>query len=776
MRTAACVCGVLAVTMGLIAPVAAAATPAELFKQLEDRGVQAKALPEKVKAAADPVAAAVQAAKDTVPGLEGLLTPLSLAGMDLLVEYADDPRAEATLLEIRSQPGSMSVSPTTIRAIRELYMLEVGYKNAARLSRTPLEIANMDLIEVRTRKGVKAVLAGATTPDEKVKAIRKAFQEHPEWLTGTDNFVKAQKERLMKEAAAAGGGSAADLVLRCGEMNIMADFARRYPDESLAFVAKLGPEELRRFPDNRNVPSWTRNEKAIPIIQAWLKEETNKSIVEGLMNGFPSLPSGRKALEDYLKDPRSVVSDAAAQTLAYHMPGEESDKAIEAEVARRKAAGASADDLKSMTYMVEMARRPASMGGASKPRVAQDVHKAEAEAFREKVKTDKDPTALAIAAFKDETPGDPEQVNALNQAGLEWLLEHPDDPRIKAALEELSKGPPKREGYTKTYLAMMGLQGLKAVNSMNEAQGLIAKVRTAPDGAALAVAAAKDKSVSPLMGGSGFLVMAGMNILFLMYPDDPRTEATLEQLTKGPIIRETETPGMVAAGLLNELRQQKAAKGVIDKAGTPNAKVAAIRKAFADNPEWLTKPENEGKRMSLMREAIDAGGGSVADLVIQSGNWQFLAGYAKKYPAEYVAAARKAGREKVMTYAYCTDGMRAARSPEALEMLLEWIKEEKDNDALRHMTVDLVAHPGAEKAYRDLLSDERSGVYVAAVVSLAQSFPSESNLAAIEAEIARRKAAGMKDNQLQAFTNAAAEIRDHIKRNGPKPTGTPGGK
>jgi hypothetical protein len=299
------------------------------------------------------------------------------------------------------------------------------------------------------------------------------------------------------------------------------------------------------------------------------------------------------------------------------------------------------------------------------------------------------------------------------------------------------------------------------------------KVKTAKDPVALAIEATKDTfpgdeaSLTPLN-------TAGMKCLAEHW-EDPRSEATLLALTKGPVMPDvSEQVATRAAACLADVRARKNLKNVIPAGGTPEARVAAVRKAFEEHPKWLTSEEAAivATRTTLMKEAIATGGVSVVDLVVQCGVWDIMSDFAKQHPEEYLAEVKKIGRRKALAAPYCVDVLTSTHSEKATALVLEWIKEESDGSLLRHLTSLVYRLPGAHENLLALLQDDRFPVCIAAATYLQVGFPTEATVAAIEAEIARRKAAGVPEGKLQGLSNLAEELRALLKKTAPKAAAT----
>lgn len=296
----------------------AGAKPNPIVTALAERDEMAKRLEEKLKGAADPVALAAEAAKDRVANYPGP-TSLAIAGMDYLVEQWEDPRSERALADLAAHGR---------RFLRE------GFA-------TPAGEAWRRLNEVRARKEYAKITDGAREPREIMARIRKAFEDHPDWLKPTRPIeIRPLARRLLENALRVGGSDSLDLVFQSGEGEVMAAAAKRYLKELIVWTRKLGPQKALETPYLLDMVCNSREKDAVPMLREWLdQKDLDQRSLSTLTTTIGGCTGSYPVMLDLLRDDRAAISGSAASFIETWYPTRESLAAIESEIDRRKKAG-----------------------------------------------------------------------------------------------------------------------------------------------------------------------------------------------------------------------------------------------------------------------------------------------------------------------------------------------------------------------------------------------------------------------------------------------------
>ena len=284
--------------------------------------------------AADPVAFALPVVNS--PDLRA-----TTAAMDVLAEHWEDPRSERALAEIaRGEPK----------------YLGDGFKTRA-------GEAYERLLLLRGRKQYASLMAGKESPDQKMKAIRDAFAEHPDWL---DPKTRPRERAvlvslLVNTTIEVGGAGALDLVAQAGHMT--PEYARRHPRETLEYAREIGCREACSLPRFLDSLAATQEEDAAALAREWLGRSRAKDEIFYLVDVLSRLPGGGRELASLLSAENPQVVYQAAFRLAKSAPTRATLEAISGTIGRLEEAGHMEGDLHGLEAV--RARLQRSLEGAA---------------------------------------------------------------------------------------------------------------------------------------------------------------------------------------------------------------------------------------------------------------------------------------------------------------------------------------------------------------------------------------------------------------------------
>ncbi len=290
-----------------------------------------------IKSAQDPVALAVEASQDTH-------RYLLLAAIQVLVQHANDPRAEPALdALVRRYPDEPHAT-----------------------NRLPSQAARA-LGQVRAKRELAELLKDAKTPQQRAARIRALFRENPAWPYSDQGSKHYLVVELIDGLVETEGPAAVDLAVATG---FIWHFGQKYPDALLNYAKQLGCEKTlaKRGLLDGLLSSGARGRGA--LLDEWIKQAQEESAIDELMIHLGRAADGQQRLRAWLKDSRPAVVCAAAAGLASYFPSETSIAAVEEAARRRKAAGATEQELDHYAARILRMKQSVSkkeLKGESKP-------------------------------------------------------------------------------------------------------------------------------------------------------------------------------------------------------------------------------------------------------------------------------------------------------------------------------------------------------------------------------------------------------------------------
>lgn len=285
----------------------------------DDRELRLQAFRAEMQASADPVAVAVKMTRDR---------DLTREGMQVLFKNWRDPRSRRALVEVSNR--GVHVARCIITAAGE---------------------AADQVRQIDGKFEYESIMKGATTPKEKMAAIRAAFAAHPDWLNpakrnSEDHYVV---EYLVKTARDFGKADAVDLLFLTG-LNYHDDGVE-FADAWVAYFKREGRANIMGHDDpygRRTVlftAVGTKNAAMADLLEDWLTQSKADNEQEKLIRAIARTPDAKKRLLKAVKDDRISVAKPAVGWVSFLFPCQESHEAVNALSQRRRAAGAEQPEL-----------------------------------------------------------------------------------------------------------------------------------------------------------------------------------------------------------------------------------------------------------------------------------------------------------------------------------------------------------------------------------------------------------------------------------------------
>jgi hypothetical protein len=262
----------------------------------------------------------------------------------------------------------------------------------------------------------------------------------------------------------------------------------------------------------------------------------------------------------------------------------------------------------------------------------------------------------------------------------------------------------------------------------------------------------------------------GMEVL-AQHWKDPRSEQALAEIARGE-------PKHIGDGLLTVhgrallllriVRAKKEHHALLEGKQSSEEQLKAVRTAFAKHPDWLDPLKRPHDKVELVpmliKTAVRTGGGTVVDLVFESGCFTGVEvmAYVKKHPREAVAYAQEIGLERSLSFHWFVDALYFEAGSDGEKLVKGWLQTTQDEDLIDGLLGVVSRGKGARDYLLTMLEDRRPAVVKGAALRIGHRFPDPEVLAAIEAALVRRKKEGAPAKELQFLQAVTQGVQTEI--------------